>query len=412
MTVALRPRLRGLGAVAPVVLRSRLTAAAALLFVPSLMYVYMASRAVAGDRHGSDFLSFWQAGRQVLHAQSPYPLLDALPAVADQLTFQPFVYPAPAAYWMVPLSILPFAVAKTLFLALNIGSIVVGLRLLGVRDWRCHAAAFASVPVLAGSSLGTFSPLLVLGVAAGWRYRETTVRLGAIVAVLIVAKLFLWPLWLWLVYTRRFRAAALSASVGVTLTAAAWWGIGFAGFREYPRLLSRLTELVGVNSYSSFALIHAGGLSSATTQRLVLAGGAVLLALAAWRFRAVRRDERSFVGALGIALLLTPILWPHYLVLLYIPIALLRRTFSPLWLLPLLMWFDGNSWSFGEPIRIVPFLALCAVPFILALRPYRNDVTVTSPRTHTGVLSAPVSHRSVSRQSSERLSEALRAFSA
>jgi alpha-1,2-mannosyltransferase len=332
------------------------------------MYVYIASRAVIGDRRNSDFLSFWQAGRHALRGQSPYPLLDALPAVADRLTFEPFVYPAPAAYWMVPLSILPFAVAKTLFLAANLSSVVVALRLLGVRDWRCYAAAFASVPVVAGSSLGTFSPLLLLGAAAAWRYRATTLRLGSIVAVLIVAKLFLWPLWLWLVYTRRFRAAVLSVAAAVTLTVAGWWGMGFAGFREYPRLLSRLTELVGVNSYSSYALLHAAGLSGTTTQRLVATGGVVLIVLAAWRFASERTDERCFVAALGIALLLTPILWPHYLVLLYIPIALLRRTFSVLWVLPLLIWLDGDAWSYGDPLRIVPFLVLCAIPFVLALR--------------------------------------------
>ena len=336
------------------------------------MYAYIVSRAVTGDRRASDFLSFWQAGRHVLHSQSPYPLLNTLPAVADRFTFEPFVYPAPAAYWMVPLSVLPFAVAKTLFLALNIASIVAGLRLLGVRDWRCHAAAFVSVPVVAGTSLGTFSALLFLGVAATWRYRDETVRAGAIVGVLIVAKLFLWPLWLWLVYTRRFAAAALSATAAVTLTVVAWWGIDFAGLREYPRLLSRLTELVGSNSFSSYALIHAAGVSGATTQTVVLAGGAVLMAFAAWRFRSAGTDEHSFVAALGIALLLTPILWPHYLVLVYVPIAMLRRTFSALWLLPVLMWFDGYGWSFGEPIIIVPVLALFAVPFALALRASRG----------------------------------------
>jgi alpha-1,2-mannosyltransferase len=186
--------------------------------------------------------------------------------------------------------------------------------------------------------------------------------------VLVVAKLFLWPLWLWLVYTRRFAAAALSAAVGVTVTVAAWWGLGFAGLHDYPRVLSRLTELVGTNSYSSYALLHAGGLSGATAQRLVVVAGGALAALAAWRFRAVRTDERSFVAALGLALLVTPILWPHYLVLLFAPIALLRRTLSPLWLLPLLIWFDGHAWSYGDPARIIPLLALCAVPFVFALR--------------------------------------------
>jgi hypothetical protein len=366
--VAVRPRSLGLRAPAATVARSNAAIAVMLLAIPSLMYAYITVRAVTGDRRGSNFLSFWQAGRMVLHGQSPYPLLDALPAVADRFTFEPFVYPAPAAYWMVPLAILPFAVAKTLFLLLNLGSIVVALRLLDVRDWRCHAAAFASVPVVAGASLGTFSPLLLLGAAAAWRYRDRAARVGLIVAVLVVAKLFLWPLWLWLVYTRRFAAAALSASVGAAITLAAWWGLGFAGLRDYPRVLSRLTELVGTNSYSPYALLHAGGLSGATAQRFLFALGAVLVALAAWRFSAIRKDDRAFVAALGVALVLTPILWPHYLVLLFVPIALLRRTLSPLWLLPLLIWFDGHAWSYGDPARIVPFLALCAVPFVLALR--------------------------------------------
>jgi hypothetical protein len=367
-SIALRPRLQRLREVAPLLLRSKVSAFVFLVMLPSPMYVVIAARALSGDRGGTDFLSFWEAGRSVLHGHSPYPLLDALPAVADRLTFAPFVYPAPAAYWMVPLAILPFAVAKTLFLVLSLASIVIALRLMDVRDWRCHAAAFLSVPVISGTALGTFSPLLLLGVAAAWRYRGKTTRLGSIVAVLVMAKLFLWPLWLWLIYTRRFAAAALSAALAVVVTIAAWWGIGFAGLHEYPHLLSRLTELVGANSYSSYALSQAAGLSGAPTQRLLFAGVAVLIVLAAWRFRAVRTDERSFVAALGIALLLTPILWPHYLVLLYIPLSLVRRTFSALWLMPLLMWLDGDAWSYGDPKRIVPFLILCAVPFALELR--------------------------------------------
>jgi hypothetical protein len=55
-------------------------------------------------------------------------------------------------------------------------------------------------------------------------------------------------------------------------------------------------------------------------------------------------------------------------VLVYVPIALARRTFSGLWLLPLLFWFDGFGWSNGDAIKIVPALCLAAVPFVLALR--------------------------------------------
>jgi hypothetical protein len=362
------PRLQRFWFVAPIILRSKASAVLFLAAIPAAMYVPTVLHAATGDRKSSDFLSFWQAGGRVLHLQTPYPVVDALPAVADRFTFEPFVYPAPAAFGMVPFAILPFAVAATLFLALSFGGIVWALRMLDVRDWRCYGATFASVPVLAGTSLGAFSPLLLLGAAAAWRYRDRISRVAPIVAALAVTKLFLWPLWLWLVYTRRFGAAAIAAALGVVATIGAWALIGFDGLRDYPRLLSRLTELVGTQSYSPYALLRTEGFGGSAAQRLVLVIGVVLIAWTAWTFRTARTDERSFVAALGLALLLTPILWPHYLVLIYVPIALARKSFSALWLWPLLFWFDGFGWSNGEAIRIVPALCMAAVPFVLALR--------------------------------------------
>src|SRR5207245_1182995 len=91
-------------------LRSDVCAFVILVVLPSPVYILELRHAVTGDRIGSDFLSFWQAGRSVLHGQSPYPALSSLPSVAHSLTFAPFVYPAPAAYWMVPFALLPFAV--------------------------------------------------------------------------------------------------------------------------------------------------------------------------------------------------------------------------------------------------------------------------------------------------------------
>jgi hypothetical protein len=103
----------------------------------------------------------------------------------------------------------------------------------------------------------------------------------------------------------------------------------------------------------------------------VFAVAIVLAVVAARGLRAARTDERAFVACIGLALLLTPILWPHYAVLIFVPIALARREFSALWLLPLVFWLDGAGWSNGEAARIVPFLAVAAVPFVLALRTAR-----------------------------------------
>jgi hypothetical protein len=314
--------------------------------------------------HVTDFATFYVSGERVLHGLSPYPLLSSLPDSADPKTFAPFVYPPPIAFVFVPFALLPFGLANALFFVLGATAIVLALRLLGVRDWACFAAAFASPPVLAAPANGTVSAFLLLGVAAAWRYRDEAGKVAAAVAAVVVAKLFLWPLWLWLVCTRRYRAAALSAIAGLVATLGAWATIGFAGLRDYPHLLSRLTELTGVNSYSLYALERAFGLQSSAAQLALLA------VAAAAGFFVTRRpsDERIFLAAIGIALLATPIMWQHYLVLLFVPIALVRPRMSVFWIVPLLFWLDPSSWSNGEPGRIAPVLALSAALFVASLR--------------------------------------------
>jgi Glycosyltransferase family 87 len=354
----------------PAVLTSTASSVFFLGVVPALLSLPAVLHAVSGSRRGSDFLSFWNAGRRVFHGHSPYPLLDALPAIADLSRFEPFVYPAPAAFALVPFAVLPFAVAATLWLAASMAAIVGALRLLAVRDWRCHGAVFASVPVIAATSLGTFTPFLLLGVAAAWRYRDRASRVGLVVAALVVAKVFLWPIWLWLVYTRRFGAAAVAAAAGAAATFGAWALIGFEGLRDYPRMLSRLTELVGTQSYSPYALLRAASVGGRQTHLAVVLI-VVVAAGVAWNARTGdgdRVDEQSFLFGLGAALALTPILWPHYLVLLYVPIALARTRFSALWLLPLLLWLDASGSSDASPLRIAPVLCLATMVFVSALR--------------------------------------------
>lgn len=351
--------------------------------LPAGVVVALAFVVVSGGRTGSDFTTFWESGRHVLHGASPYPRLQSLPAVADRVMFSPFVYPPPAAFAMVPLSLLPFAAANVVFLLLGLASLVLALRLLGVRDPRCYGAAFLAEPVFAAGGNGTVSLALLLGVAAAWRYRGTTVRLGLLVAAVVALKLFLWPLWIWLLWTRRFAAALLAAVAAGVVTLAGWALIGFAGLHDYPHLLGRLTELVGPNGYSLYALQRAAGESHVAAEAGLAAAAVVVLAAAA---RARPATERaSFCAALGSALLLTPILWPHYLVLLFVPIALARPAFSALWLLPVAFWFDGATWSDGHPARIAPVLLLAAAAFVLSLRDadpragYAR-VTVFSPR--------------------------------
>jgi hypothetical protein len=345
---------------------ARAGAAVFLGVVPVCLVAFLLA---ANGHHPTDFRTFWDSSRAILHGRSPYPTLASLPAHADRTTFAPFVYPPLAAVPMLPLALLPFGVAVVGFILVDLAAVVLALRLLGVRDLRCHGAALASAPVFAATGIGAISPLLLLGLAAAWRYRDRALAAGALVAYVVTAKVFLWPVWLWLVRTRRFRAAVIGAVAALAGTMATWAAIGFGGLREYPALLARLTGLVGPESYSPYALGRSVGLGGGAAQAGTYVLAAVVAAAALLRFR---DDARLLIAAIAVALVATPILWPHYLVLLFVPIALARRSFSPLWLAPAATWADAEGWSSGSALRIAGLIAIASATVAMTLRASRT----------------------------------------
>jgi hypothetical protein len=66
---------------------------------------------------------------------------------------------------------------------------------------------------------------------------------------------------------------------------------------------------------------------------------------------------------------LSPIVWLHYLVLLFVPVAILRPKLSWPWLVPVLLWVTPYEQSFGTPARIVAALAVATAMLIPCLRP-------------------------------------------
>lgn len=340
------------------------------LALPASFAVAMTVLLVTGRAGAMDFHTFWASGKAVVHGASPYPRLSTLPRVANKDTFSPFVYPAPAAVAMVPFGVLPFKLAAVLWLVLQLLAVVVSLRLLGVRDWRCHGAVLGSMAMLNAIGVGAVGPLLLLGVAAAWRYRDRALLAGAIVGAVAVAKLFLWPLGLWLLVTRRYRAAATAIGVALLSTLLAWALIGFAGLRDYPTLLSRLTGLVGPNSYSLYALGRALGLGAAVSQ-YVPALLAVALVLGARK----RSDAAVLTAAVAACLIATPILWTHYLVLLAVPLALASRRLTVWWVVPMVLLLFPDGWSYGRIDRIVIELAIVAAVFLGPIYSARMEST-------------------------------------
>jgi hypothetical protein len=338
--------------------------AAEILFfgVLPLLYVVSMYRSNFTDAGGFfDLRVFWSAGKDVLAGHSPYPSIHEITLGRENN----FVYPAPMALLFAPLGLLSFHLAAALFTSALFAAIAGSLWLLGVRDWRCYGAALLPMTTMTAISTGTVSPFILLGAAALWRYRDNRVVATASAGAVVVAKLLMWPLLVWLVATRRTRTAATALAIAVAASAAAWAALDFAGLAQYPSMLTTLTRVEGDRSYSLLALLLSAGASPLFARIAVLVAAAALVAAIVVTARRWGGDERSFCIALAASLLLSPIVWAHYLILLLVPIALARPRLSPLWLAPLAFWFATyTAHSQGATGRIVSALAVTLAIFI------------------------------------------------
>ena len=212
----------------------RVSEVGVLAVAPALLALAVIGGAI-GNRYAFDFHgALWQAARDVLDGRNPYPP----PTAAGVAPGDRFVYPPPVALLLVPFGLLPFPVAAAIITVVLIAAVAATLAVLGVRDWRCYGAAYLSIAVLHDIRLGALTPLLAFGLALVWRWREQA-RAVVPLALIMVAKLFLWPLTVWLVATGRVRLALRGVVLAVLASALAWALIGFAGLVEYPKLLQR-----------------------------------------------------------------------------------------------------------------------------------------------------------------------------
>ena len=323
------------------------------------------------DFHGG----LYNAGHDILVGHSPYrPAYLAMEAALKRAGGTPPyidvpVYPPAVLIAVTPLALLPFKVAATLFAAISIAAVVAALRLLDVRDWRCYGLAFASWPLVDSVRLGALSPLLVLGLAASWRLRDKLVGPAVATAAIIAAKLFPWTVAVWLLVTRRLRALALmTALLGLGILAA-WAAIGFDGLTSYPRMLSDLAfiqQAIGVSVVSTATSLG----TSLTVAKLATLMLTVAVLWSTWRLaRKPGGDSRAFGMAVMASLVASTNVWPHYLVVVFVPIALMSRTLSPIWFVPLLAYLAPTNQTLGSPMLTLPYVAIEAIVIARLLSP-------------------------------------------
>jgi hypothetical protein len=164
--------------------------------------------------------------------------------------------------------------------------------------------------------------------------------------------------------TRRWRAAFVCAASAVFLLLVGWAAIGFAGLRDYPTVVHLLQKVEAPASYSVIALFGLSGTAATATTVALSLAAVVAIWLTA---RGVGGDRRSFAVAVLAALVVTPLVWLHYLLLLYVPIAIYRPRLSGLWFVPLILWATPTTHSHGTSWRIALALAVVGVVAVRTL---------------------------------------------
>lgn len=265
-----------------------------------------------------DFQVFYSAGLAVRSHLDPYPA----PHSAAVWSGSAFVYPYATTWLFSAMAALSLPAASLLWTLASVAAITAGVWLLVGARWGVLLAVLLASPTLDGLQMGTVNAALFLGLALAWRWRDRVAVVAPAIALLIALKLFLWPLALWLLVTRRWRAAGLAAVVGAAVI-----GAGFlAGPLEpvtYLRMLAVLGKHEAAQGAGFQGLLIAWGASAGAAQIV-----GVLSALALMYGISRRTDLASpalYVAAIAAALIASPVIWHHYYLLAAAPLLLVFR---------------------------------------------------------------------------------------
>jgi hypothetical protein len=299
-----------------------------------------------------DFHVYRVAAEDIAAGGSPYP---------------EFAYPPLSALAAVPFTYVSTGVADLAVKALLILGVFAVLAVVGVRDWRCYPLALLWPAVNAAVQTGNITIPLMLGAALVWRFRERPAAAGLALGTSVAAKLYSWPLWLWLAASGRRAAAAWSVAAAAAVTLVTWAVVDLGAMLGYPSRLERLNEDTAGDGYTLDTLARDLGVGD-TPARLAMAAVAVALLAAVVLVARRGADERGFVLAVAATLACSPILWLHYFALLLVPVAIVRPRLDWIWFVPLAMWWFGAGTGNGTTGQAAVVLLVAAATLVLAYR--------------------------------------------
>jgi hypothetical protein len=194
--------------------------------------------------------------------------------------------------------------------------------------------------------LGQFNALLALLLTGAWAAdrRGWGALAGAAIGAAAAVKLFPAFLLLYLLAARRWRAAGVAVVVGGVISAVAAVALGTDAYQTYardvvPAVSARYAAQWNNLTLNAFWLrlfdptpesrviavwtAPPVGKVLAAASRLVVVG---LSGWAAWRATTTEARDRAFALAVVGMVLVSPIAWPHYLIVLVVPVGLLATS--------------------------------------------------------------------------------------
>jgi hypothetical protein len=355
------------------------------LIVAAVVFVLIAWTTILAAQHsagwGYDFRAYYEAAVRLAATGSPYQ-----PETLGG-PFQPgpsglYLYTPVPALTAVPLTWLDTNTATLVWLFIRLGLLLASCALLPAPRWVKVAMLGVSVisyQFLIDLNLGNVSLIVTFFAVVAWRWLDTPAS-GVAIAASMTVRPWMGVIWLWWLARRQWLAAACTLIGLGAIFAASLPSIGLHPWLEYVTVLRNLSDVMGVPhnlDFGSMALTLGLGRDVGFLFELggyAVAVGAVLLSL--------RRDrEIGFAVTLMATLLVTPLLWDHYLTHLLVPGALLAAR-GRRWgvLLPLLGWL---------PLILLPFVSVAGMLLPFLARDRAGGAVATQPHDLEPGFSAP-----------------------
>lgn len=297
--------------------------------------VFGGSHTVAADFHDA----YYVAGYRLLHAGDPYAWTHS-----EIKAGIAFVYPAFSALFFAPFALIGKGAAGVVFTLICIALTPLTLWVLRVRDWRIYGVALLWLPVFSAWETGNETIVLVLLAALVWRHRANPIVAGVLTAAAISLKPFMWPLALWLLATRRWRASGYGLAAGLIINLVSWSIVGFDKVGVYLHDSGFDARYAWRAGYSIAAALGHLGFGRGFGDVITILVCAALAAAIVYVAFVKQRERQALTLTLFLMLAASPLVWVHYFALLLIPMALERPRMSWLWALPVLMWVCPPSW--------------------------------------------------------------------